>query len=42
MAESTLLEVARLPGISDLPLQVKWHFAKALIAEMEGNATLLR
>jgi hypothetical protein len=37
MNQSQLLEIARLPGVSGLPLQVKWHFAHALIAEMEGN-----
>jgi hypothetical protein len=36
MNQSQLLEIARLPGVSDLPVQVKWHIAKALIAEMEG------
>jgi hypothetical protein len=37
MTRSTLVELVRLPGVSDLPVQVKWHFAHALIAEMEGN-----
>jgi hypothetical protein len=37
MHHSTLSEVIKLPGVSDLPVQVKWHFAHALIAEMEGN-----
>jgi hypothetical protein len=37
MTHSTLVELVRLPGVSDLPVQVKWHFVQALIAELEGN-----
>lgn len=40
MTHSTLVELVRLPGVSDLPVQVKWHFAKALNAEREGDTTL--
>jgi hypothetical protein len=40
MTHSTLLEVAQLPGVKDLPLQVRRHFAKALNAEREGDTTL--
>jgi hypothetical protein len=40
MTNSTLLEVAQLPGVKDLPLQARRHFAKAIIAEMEGDTTL--
>jgi hypothetical protein len=40
MTQSTLLEVAKLPGVKALPTQVRLHFSKALIAEMEGNMTL--
>jgi hypothetical protein len=38
MRQSTLSEVIKLPGVSDLPAQVRWFFAQALKAEMEGNA----
>jgi hypothetical protein len=38
MVQSKLLELAKLPGVSDLPLRVKSHFIKALLAEMEGDA----
>jgi hypothetical protein len=37
MKQPTVLEIAQLPGVSDLPIQVKWHFAKALIYEKDGN-----
>ena len=40
MTQPTLLEVAQLPGVKDLPPKVRLHFSKALIAEMEGNTTL--
>jgi hypothetical protein len=40
MDESKIVEVAKLPGVKDLPVQVRWRFAKALIAEREGNTTL--
>jgi hypothetical protein len=32
--------VTSLPGIADLPLQAKYHFAKALLAEQEGEYLL--
>jgi hypothetical protein len=34
-----LSEVIKLPGVSDLPAQVRWLFARALQAELEGNET---
>jgi hypothetical protein len=37
MNQSPVVAATKLPGISDLPLQAKFHFAKALIAEQEGN-----
>jgi hypothetical protein len=37
MHHSQLTEVIKLPGVSDLPAQVRWFFAQALKAEMEGN-----
>jgi hypothetical protein len=40
MTQPTLLEVAKLPGVKDLPGKVRLHFAKALIAEREGNTAL--
>jgi hypothetical protein len=40
MTQPTLLEVAKLPGVKDLPPKVRLHFSKALIAEIEGNMTL--
>ena len=40
MTQSTILEVAKLPGVKDLPPQVRLHFIKALTAEREGNVTL--
>jgi hypothetical protein len=40
MAQPTLVEMAKLPGVKDLPAKVRLHFVKALIAEMEGNTTL--
>jgi hypothetical protein len=40
MPQPTFVEVAKLPGVKDLPVQVRLHFTKALIAEMEGNTTL--
>jgi hypothetical protein len=40
MTQPTLLEVAQLPGVKDLPPKVRLHFSKAIIAEREGNVTL--
>jgi hypothetical protein len=41
MEQSTVVKVAMLPGVKDLPTKkVRWHFAKAIIAEREGNTTL--
>jgi hypothetical protein len=37
MTQFTFVEVAQLPGVKDLPPQVRLHFTKALIAEHEGN-----
>jgi hypothetical protein len=37
MHYSTLSDVIKLPGVADLPAQVRWLFARALTAEMEGN-----
>jgi hypothetical protein len=39
MHHPQLSEVIKLPGVADLPAQVLWFFARALIAELEGNAT---
>jgi hypothetical protein len=40
MAQSQVVAATKLPGISDLPLHAKFHFAKALIAEQEGEYLL--
>jgi hypothetical protein len=40
MHHAALSEIIKLPGVSDLPAQVRWFFAQALKAEMEGNVTL--
>jgi hypothetical protein len=37
MEQSTFVEVAKLPGVKDLPGKVRLHFTKALQAENEGN-----
>jgi hypothetical protein len=37
MLQSTVVAATQLPGIADLPLPAKFHFAKALIAEQEGE-----
>jgi hypothetical protein len=37
MYQSKIVEVAKLPGVSDLPKLARLHFCKALIAEQEGN-----
>jgi hypothetical protein len=39
MNQPAVLELAQLPGVKDLPVQVRWRFAKAIIAEREGNTT---
>lgn len=36
-AEKPLMAVAALPGVCDLPLKVRGYFAKALIAEANGD-----
>jgi hypothetical protein len=36
MTNSTLAEVLKLPGVSDLPRLVRFHFGKALLAERDG------
>jgi len=33
----TTSEGTRLPGVSGLPVQAKWRFANALLAEQDGN-----
>ena len=38
MYHPQLSEVITLPGVADLPAQVRWLFARALTAESEGNA----
>jgi hypothetical protein len=38
MHHATLSEVIKLPGVTDLPAQVRWLFAQALKAEMEGDS----
>jgi hypothetical protein len=38
MHHPQLSEVIKLPGVADLPAQVRWLFARALTAESEGNA----
>jgi hypothetical protein len=40
MTQPTFVELAKLPGVKDLPGKVRLHFIKALIAEREGNTTL--
>jgi hypothetical protein len=35
--ESQLSEAIKLPGVADLPAQVRWLFARALKAESEGE-----
>jgi hypothetical protein len=37
MLQSKVVAATKLPGISDLPRRVNLHFAKALIAEQEGE-----
>ena len=37
MTQPTFVEVAKLPGVNDLPPKVRLHFTKALLAEHEGN-----
>jgi hypothetical protein len=37
MPQPTFVEVAKLPGVKDLPGKVRLHFTKALQAENEGN-----
>jgi hypothetical protein len=37
MNQSKVVAATKLPGIADLPLHAKCHFAKALLAEQEGN-----
>jgi hypothetical protein len=34
-----LSDVIKLPGVADMPAQVRWLFARALTAESEGKAT---
>ena len=38
--DSKFADIAHLPGVSDLPIQVKRHFIRAFAAEMEGKAAL--
>jgi hypothetical protein len=40
MNQSKVVAATKLPGISDLPLHAKFHFAKALLAEQEGEYLL--
>jgi hypothetical protein len=40
MTQSQAVAATKLPGISDLPLHAKFHLAKALIAEQEGEYLL--
>ena len=37
MTQSTLVEMAKLSGVKDLPPKVRLHFIKALLAERESN-----
>jgi hypothetical protein len=39
MHHPQLSEVISFPGVSDLPAQVRWLFARAVKAEMEGDPT---
>jgi hypothetical protein len=41
MHHPQLSDVIKLPGIADLPAQVRWLFARALQAEVEWEAALL-
>jgi hypothetical protein len=37
MNQSKAVAATKFPGIADLPFQVKYHFAQALIAEQDGE-----
>jgi hypothetical protein len=37
MLQPKILAVTKLPGIADLPRRARLHFAKALIAEQDGE-----
>jgi hypothetical protein len=39
MHHPQLSDVLKLPGVADLPAQVRWLFAQALQAELEGDPT---
>jgi hypothetical protein len=39
MHHPQLSDVIKLHGVADLPAQVRWFFARALQAEIEGNTT---
>jgi hypothetical protein len=39
MDHPQLSDIIKLHGVADLPAQVRWLFARALQAEMEGNRT---
>ncbi len=38
MHHPQLSQVIKLIGVADLPAQVRWLFARALLAELEGNS----
>jgi hypothetical protein len=40
MNQSKVVAATKLPGIADLPLHAKCHFAKALLAEQDGEYLL--
>ncbi len=35
--DTTLKEISRMPGVKDLPMQVRLPFMRALRAEQEGD-----
>jgi hypothetical protein len=37
LPNTSLIAVTKMPGVADLPLKVRGPFAKALIAEANGN-----
>jgi hypothetical protein len=37
MHHPQLSDIIKLHGVADLPAQVRWLFARALTAELEGN-----
>jgi len=38
----SIIEITKEPGVSDLPLRAKAHFARALAAERNGGSYITR